>query len=253
MHVADHPLTDKPSPLGGSARPAPATARSPAPRDGICPAAPCAQILVTRVGLQIPDNITYEDWENAGSKLARVFDTSAWCLGDWIVHGQDRFRQRYLFAIKQAGLDYQTLRNYAWVARKFPPTRRRNKLSFQHHAEVASLDPADQDHWLRQAEANEWSRNALRMKVRAAASRDRRAPTGAIVVPRIAIRPRFLELWRAAAEQSCTSLENWLIATLNDAATEALGADDGQSPSTESVGVAGESDEPPISSFGNAS
>ena len=82
--------------------------------------APCPQILVTRVGLQMPADLPYEDWENAGGKLARISDTSAWCLGDWIVHGQERFRDRYRCAVKNAGLDYQTLRNYAWVARKFP-------------------------------------------------------------------------------------------------------------------------------------
>jgi len=180
------------------------------------------QILVTRVGLQIPDDLTYEDWESAGGKLARIADTSAWCLGDWIIHGQECFRNRYRYAVKSAGLDYQTLRNYAWVARKFPQERRRHKLSFQHHAEVASLDPDDQDRWLRHAEANNWSRNDLRMNVRAAAGCPAGSTTKAVALSKVTVTPESLERWRAAAEVCSASLEGWLVTTLNDAAAEAL-------------------------------
>ena len=49
-------------------------------------------------------------------------------------------------------LDYQTLRNYAWVARRFPAGRRRAGVSFAHHAEVARLPEPEQDYWLRRAE-----------------------------------------------------------------------------------------------------
>ncbi|HJQ03554.1 MAG TPA: LmbU family transcriptional regulator [Jatrophihabitans sp.] len=183
------------------------------------------KILVTRVGLQIPEDLSYEDWENAGVKLARIADTSAWCLGDWLVHGQERFRERYQSAIKSVGLDYQTLRNYAWVARKFPASRRRYQLSVQHHAEVASLDADEQDRWLGQAEAKGWSRNELRIRIRAAAGQ-LPAVTGVVTVPRFSVTQQYLQRWRAAAELSCTSLEGWLVATLNDAATEALGTED---------------------------
>ncbi len=187
--------------------------------------APCPQILVTRVGLQIPVDLSYEDWEKAGEKLARIANTSAWCLGDWIVHGQERFRDRYQYAVQKAGLDYQTLRNYAWVSRKVPQARRRHRLSFQHHAEVASLDAAEQDHWLRQAEANNWSRNNLRTKIRAAVGRGGQRPANAVALSRLTVTPEYLERWRAAAELSCTSLECWLVETLNDAAAEALGGE----------------------------
>ena len=41
-------------------------------------------------------------------------------------------------------LDYQTLRNYAWVARRFAMSRRRDTLSFGHHAEVPALPEPEQ-------------------------------------------------------------------------------------------------------------
>lgn len=183
------------------------------------------QILVTPTGLQIPDNLSYEDWESAGTKLIRMANTSAWCLGDWIIHGQTRFPGRYRCAAQNAGLDYQTLRNYAWVAHKVPQARRHHRLSFQHHAEVASLDAAEQIRWLRLAEAGNWTRNELRAKIRAAAGHDVRRPTAANALSQLAVAPEHLERWRAAAELSATSLECWLVGTLNEAAEKTLGGD----------------------------
>jgi hypothetical protein len=92
--------------------------------------------------------------------------TSAWCLGDWLVYGETRFAGRYRSAIEHTSLEYKTLRNYAWIARKFPHARRRVSLSFGHHAEVAALPDPEQDYWLSQAESLGWSRNSLRRELR---------------------------------------------------------------------------------------
>jgi len=61
------------------------------------------------------------------------------------------------------------------VARRFELERRRDNLSFAHHAEVAPLTQPEQDYWLRVAEEKGWSRNQLRREVRASlAERQRR-------------------------------------------------------------------------------
>jgi hypothetical protein len=103
------------------------------------------KILTTRLGLLFPSLLTFSAWQQAGQQIHRLHDSSAWCLGDWLVYGQREYVSRYRTAIEAAGLDYQTLRNYAWVARSFDLGRRREKLSFQHHAEVASLSREEQD------------------------------------------------------------------------------------------------------------
>lgn len=171
-------------------------------------------VLITRVGLQLPTSITYEQWEHAGHQLSRVVDSGAWCLGDWIVFGESRYADRYKTAVENAGLDYQTLRNYAWVARKFPQSRRCERLSFQHHAEVAGLPESEQDRWLRQADRNGWSRNRLRKALR----EHRRAAVGTGVLPRIAVEHERIARWRAAAEAANVDLPAWIVASLDTAA-----------------------------------
>jgi hypothetical protein len=111
--------------------------------------------------------MSFETWTNIGDQLSAVANSSAWCLGDWLVYGETTYNGRYREAVEKTALDYQTLRNYAWVARSFPIARRREFLSFGHHAEVAALPEVEQDFWLRKAEEFSWSRNHLRREVRA--------------------------------------------------------------------------------------
>ncbi|MEY9857136.1 hypothetical protein ABH935_002744 [Catenulispora sp. GAS73] len=124
-------------------------------------------IQVHRSGLLFMSRQTLDMWEQMGNRLFAFADSSTWWIADWLVYGESTFQDRYEEAIKQTSLSYQTLRNYTWVARRFPLSRRRPGLSFSHHLEVVALDQPEQDYWLRKAEELGWSRNKLRAEVRA--------------------------------------------------------------------------------------
>lgn len=178
--------------------------------------------MATRVGLKLPMNLTFEAWQQAGPKLFRISDSSAWCLGDWLVYGQDKYEDRYQRTLESAGLDYQTLRNYAWVARKFDIARRHENLSFQHHAEVASLPQDEQDEWLDKAESLGWSRNRLRRELRESRTGER-SPTA--LVPKLRVAEDAVTRWRSAADRAETDFEKWIIHVLDEAAAEELRRD----------------------------
>ncbi|MFF5010830.1 LmbU family transcriptional regulator [Streptomyces phaeochromogenes] len=127
-----------------------------------------AQAKVQKTGMTFPQNMPEQSWERIGTNLRELVNSSAWWLADWLLYGEATYGwRRYKEAIERTGLDYQTLRNYAWVARRFEHQRRRDSLSFAHHAEVTRLSPTEQDYWLRKAEQQKWSRNELRRAVRA--------------------------------------------------------------------------------------
>ncbi len=179
-------------------------------------------ILTTRVGLRFPPDLTFDRWEQAGRHITRVIDSAAWYLGDWLLYGQERYSDRYRRAVEAAGLDYQTLRNYAWVTRRFALSRRRETLSFQHHAEVASLPEAEQDRWLDSAERLGWSRNELRHAVR---GHQRQLPgdeSRPARLPRLAVPAERMKSWREAAEQADSDLSRWIVETLDRAAAQVL-------------------------------
>jgi hypothetical protein len=126
------------------------------------------QATVRKSGMAFPPNLSERSWEQIGASLREFTNSSAWWLADWLIFGEAAYGwQRYRQAIERTGLDYQTLRNYAWVARRFEHHRRRDSLSFAHHAEVTRLSPPEQDYWLRKAEQLKWSRNELRRAIRA--------------------------------------------------------------------------------------
>lgn len=168
-------------------------------------------------------------WCDVGHSLRVLSEASAWCLGDWLNYGERAYGQRYKEALELTGLDYQTLRNYAWVARRFPLSRRRDGASFQHHAEVAALPDALQDLLLERSERFRWSRAELRREVRkfrhAEMSENGNAlprPAGSVeVVVSISVAAEREQRWRQAAADVGQSVDEW-IATLADTAAAAV-------------------------------
>jgi hypothetical protein len=169
--------------------------------------------------LLLRDGMSFDSWTAVGRRLGRVSSASAWALGDWLLFGERMFRGRYRSAVAASDLDYQTLRNYAWVARSIPPSRRRNALSFQHHTEVAALSEPEQDLWLRRAEAGHWSRNELRRQLagRATPAPQESAPR---VVVRVEVTREDAHRWRQAAASKQQELNDWVRA-VTDAAAQA--------------------------------
>lgn len=193
-------------------------------------------VLIPRTGLTFPRQLPFDRWLRIGNSLSAAHTSSAWCLGDWLIYGEGEYPGRYRDAIERTSLDYQTLRNYAWVSRQFPMLRRRETLSFGHHAEVASRPVSEQDFWLRKAEELGWSRNRLRREVRS--SMDERtpihekrdqsecdaeaAPQGADLrqdsrTLRLETTGERFEHWGEKARSSGLSVEAWAMLTLDDA------------------------------------
>ncbi|MCP3801928.1 LmbU family transcriptional regulator [Allokutzneria sp. A3M-2-11 16] len=174
--------------------------------------------MTLRTSLTLPEKTSLQAWMQIGNQLSSVHESSAWWVGDWLVFGQDRYPDRYKKAIAETTLDYQTLRNYAWVARRFPASRRRDRLSFQHHVVVAALPAEEQDHWLELAEGHKWSRNELRRQVNASTERpdgpERRGGFN------MSFSAGDLTRWRAAAEKRNLAIDLWIKTTLDRAAHE---------------------------------
>ena len=170
-----------------------------------------------RTGLGFPHQMSFNAWCRIGKQLSVISDASVWWLGDWLIYGQVTYPDHYRRAIAGSGLNYQTLRNYAWVTRKFARSRRREHLTFQHHAEVAGYSNHEQDYWLSKAERLHWSRNELRKQLRAArGERMRQSPPTVPVVLKVV--PDQRERWRMAAQAVNSDLDKWIVMTLDDEA-----------------------------------
>lgn len=174
------------------------------------------QALTTRTSLCLNGQLSIDSWRHVGRQISLIHNSSTWWMGDWLIYGESKYPDRYRRALADSFLDYQTLRNYAWVARAFAANRRRSDLSFQHHAEVASLDEAEQDRWLDRAAENSWSKSRLR--------RELRSPLHAIagshpVQLLIEMKEDQRLRWEKAATEARSDLKEWIYAILDAAAS----------------------------------
>jgi hypothetical protein len=110
--------------------------------------------------------LTVADWVRLGRGLGALGRASGWWIGDWLRYGNARYGERYGAAARITGYDVQSLMNMAYVAGRFEVSRRRESLSFSHHAEVASLPAEEQDRWLDRASSASLSVRSLRSELR---------------------------------------------------------------------------------------
>jgi hypothetical protein len=122
----------------------------------------------TAVAWTPSDGIDVHSWLREGHRLGGLTRCSQWWLGDWIRYGTTRWGEKYKQAAKVTGYDVQTLRNIAYVAGQIPASRRRDNLTWSHHAEVCALEPDEQDKWLDLAAEQRMSVADLRIELRGA-------------------------------------------------------------------------------------
>lgn len=167
-----------------------------------------SRVTLTPVALSLPDDFTPDEWDDLGRALGEVGGALQWWQADLILAGENRYGVTYQRAMEVTGLEYKTLANMVSVARKFESSRRRESLSFAHHAAVAALAVDEQDAWLDYA-AQEGLSVA---KLKAAMRPEKAKPKRHLKV----IRQRFTRLWKAVAAggewsaEDVAELEEWL-------------------------------------------
>ena len=121
------------------------------------------KFTVTRRGLILSGEPEWDDWKEFLSRLDAVHSSIQWVIGDAlreidVQYGEEGSQLTSEFPERE----YKTLLNYRWVAGKIEYSRRRENLSFTHHALVASLERKEMNQWLEKASAKGWTVRELR-------------------------------------------------------------------------------------------
>lgn len=127
---------------------------------------PNPKVTVSRVGLQISDKLSVEEWQELATSIGEAASSIAFIVGDWLVYGQSLFgtggdpdrkvdHPSYQLALKATGLDLSTLQNYAYVSRNVPYSLRTERLSWEHHRLMAKLPDGDMQDWIEACVAEE--------------------------------------------------------------------------------------------------
>lgn len=107
-----------------------------------------ATMQVSRLGVKFNGEVSLSQVESLLTEAGSVTRGCMFILGDAINYAEGRWGDKYDRWLEITGLEYQTLRNAAWVARSVDLSLRRDNLTFDHHKLVASLDAAEQERWL---------------------------------------------------------------------------------------------------------
>lgn len=116
----------------------------------------------TPTSLALPDKLHFDHWTRIGRQLQLAELAVQWWIGDWLNYGESHYSEKYTQALEETGRAKQTLMNYAYVAKAIDTSRRREVVDFSTHAEVASLDPEDQERILARAAKENFSRKRVR-------------------------------------------------------------------------------------------
>lgn len=118
---------------------------------------------LTETALRLPPGLPFERWLEVGRTLRRISRSIQWWVGDWLAYGEDTYGEEAFAELERQD---KTLANWAYTCRRIPPSRRRENLSYSHHAEVAPLSPEKQDLVLKRAERDCLSVRQVREEVR---------------------------------------------------------------------------------------
>lgn len=121
----------------------------------------------------IDPQITFDEWKQAGQKLALVDNTLQWHWGEWWNHGHKKWDRKAEEFIKTLPLKRSTLQVYGSVCNTVKPLTRVKDLPFKHHRLIAPIeDPKEQKKWLKRALDNHWPASQLREAIKEAYKED---------------------------------------------------------------------------------
>lgn len=122
-----------------------------------------AHVQYTTVGIVIKGDPTFEEWMKGVPFHMALRTRTQWILGDYIRYGEI-YGEKYSQAV-DFGKSDSRLQTYVSVCGRFDLSRRREHLSFDHHAECAYIEPREADALLIRAEREQWSKMDVREEV----------------------------------------------------------------------------------------
>ena len=119
--------------------------------------------------LNLSPTLSYEQWESIGKTLSVMAHSNAWWIGDFLLHGEHAYGEKWVQATALFDVPESTLQGYMYVVESFPENLRRRNLSWWAHREVAALfrkHPEIAGAHLDWVEAEDPTRAALRRRLK---------------------------------------------------------------------------------------
>ncbi len=107
---------------------------------------------IVATGLELPEDLTFEEWERDLQVVWWLYEWSPWALADALNYGAQKWPERYQQAVAITGRALQTLYNKTSLARQFPIGLRSEVLTPGHHEVLSGLDDDQKRRFLKEGE-----------------------------------------------------------------------------------------------------
>lgn len=115
-----------------------------------------AHFKITRNGLLVVGDPSFEDFDALGETLRTLDKATEFAIGDYFLEVERRLGEAASQLLDHRAWSEETKRNYRWISEKIPQAiRRLDVLTISHHQKVARLPPAQQEKWLKRAAAGD--------------------------------------------------------------------------------------------------
>jgi hypothetical protein len=157
-------------------------------------------------------------WTKRGRAIAAKVNDACWEIGDWVLEAEAKWGERYREAAEITGLAEKTLREYAYVARRFELSRRMDNLSFGHHQLVAAIPEEAAEEWLGLSDDEQWSVRELQAALRTVKQLPPGQPEVVVTVFKVTVPNEHERRWREAAKHRGLDVEEWIVVVADEAA-----------------------------------
>lgn len=123
------------------------------------------KVEISQKGLIFRSNLSFKEWAEVGQRLRMMEGSVQFWIGDWLNYGEHTYKEWSQEFDPENKISYGYLRNMKYVASRIPLSRRRDKLSWSHHQEVAELEPEDQELLFNEMEKYKMTRSQVRRLV----------------------------------------------------------------------------------------
>lgn len=158
----------------------------------------CSNIVANRCSLDFQEGVTFTEWSNKGRELGTIINLFVshvpWWIGDWIIAGESYFPSKYTQALDETMYSKGRLRNCVYVCTNVAKEDRNEDLSFEHHYQIAKLEPEKQRYWLNRASAENWTVKQLRAAVTGKRISTRAVPDN-VFHPEVMEKIQDFDLW----------------------------------------------------------
>lgn len=119
----------------------------------------------TRTSLNLPVQMSFDDWLGVGAQLNEMEQSVQWWVGDWLIYGEATFAEKLAKAAELTGYSIDRLKEARKVSAAYPADTRSENLGWTHYRAAVQLPPEQRANVIRQAEEQGWTTKDTRYAV----------------------------------------------------------------------------------------